>query len=108
MPLVGLFCLVGAFSLRNSLTDLVIMVTFGIIGYLLKQLKHDVTPLILALILGDMMEKNFCQAMISFKGDLSIFVTRPLSLVFLVAAVLVLIVPLALRAHRLKSLLFAN
>jgi putative tricarboxylic transport membrane protein len=108
MPMVALFCLIGAFSLRNSLIDLIIMITFGLIGYLLKRLKYDVTPLVLAFILGDMMEKNFSQALISFKGDLSIFVTRPLSAVFLLATVIVLLVPLVRQVRKGGSLTFTG
>jgi putative tricarboxylic transport membrane protein len=80
------------------------MITFGLIGYLLKMLRFDVTPLVLALILGDMMEKNFTQAMISYKGDLSVLVTRPISAVFLAASVLVVMVPLVRRVFpRMRS-----
>jgi putative tricarboxylic transport membrane protein len=104
LPLVALFCLIGAFGLRNSLIDLYVMITFGLIGYLLKMLRFDVTPLVLALILGDMMEKNFTQAMISYKGDLSVLVTRPISAVFLAASVLVVMVPLVRRVFpRMRS-----
>jgi putative tricarboxylic transport membrane protein len=82
-PLVLLFCLIGSYSMASSRVDLVIMIIFGVAGYLMKKFEYDSAPLILALVLGPMMEDNLRQALIISKGNFSIFIHRPISVVIL-------------------------
>jgi putative tricarboxylic transport membrane protein len=91
MPLILLFCLIGTYSINNNIYDVVIMVVCGIAGYILRKFEYEEAPLILAFILGPMMETAFRRSLIMSNGQLSIFVTRPISLAALIIAVLLCI-----------------
>lgn len=93
-PLILLFCLIGAYSLNNSSGDVVIMCIFGVVGYLMKKFQYDAAPLVLALVLGPMLEENLRQALIISRGNLLVFFSRPLSMIFLGVSILVLLFPL--------------
>jgi putative tricarboxylic transport membrane protein len=69
------------------------MMMFGIFGYLCKKFKYDVASLMLAFVLGPMLETNLRQSLLMSKGDFSVFVSRPVSAVFVVVTVLVFIMP---------------
>jgi putative tricarboxylic transport membrane protein len=103
-PLILLFCLIGAYSLDNTVADIVIMLIFGILGFLMKKLRYDGAPMILALVLGQKLETSLRRSLIMSQGDFSIFVTRPISLGFLITAVLLLIVPIITQRKRLSTL----
>ncbi|TJZ90918.1 hypothetical protein FA743_13500 [Paracoccus gahaiensis] len=100
--IVATICLIGAYASSNSIFPVFIMTAFGIIGYVLRKAKIPLAPIILALVLGDMMETNFRRAMVISRGSYDIFYTHPLTLVLLVVAVLAFVVPLVndLRARR--------
>jgi putative tricarboxylic transport membrane protein len=89
-PLIIVFCAVGAYAVHNSTTDIVLMLGFGVLGYVLKKLSYPLAPLVLALVLGDMAEASFRQSMLLSQGSLSIFFSNPLvgSLVSLALAML--------------------
>jgi putative tricarboxylic transport membrane protein len=89
-PLIIVFCAVGAYAVHNSTTDIVLMLGFGVLGYVMKKLNYPLAPLVLALVLGDMAEASFRQSMLLSQGSLSIFFSNPLvaSLVSLALAML--------------------
>jgi len=91
-PAILVFCGIGVFSLANSPFDVVVMAIFGVAGYLFNKIELETAPMLLALILGPMMEEHLRRAMRLSRGDPSIFVTRPISLVVLIVAVLALVV----------------
>ena len=91
MPLILLFCLIGSYSVSNNVWDVVIMIIFGILGYILRKLKYGEAPLVLAFILGPLMETNFRQSLLMSGGSLSIFLYRPISAVALIITVVLLI-----------------
>jgi putative tricarboxylic transport membrane protein len=93
-PLIVLFCLIGAYSINNSSFDVAIMLIFGIIGYLMKKLSLEAAPLVLAFVLGPMMETALRQSLIKSKGSFSIFFTRPISAVCMIIALALMIAPL--------------
>jgi putative tricarboxylic transport membrane protein len=90
-PLILLFCFIGAYSISANVFDLYVMLIFGALGYVLRKKSYECAPLVLAFVLGPMMEKNLRQALILFDGNLSVFITRPLSLAALVISVLLLL-----------------
>ena len=98
--LVLLLCLVGAFSLSNSHLDLWILVVFGIFGYALRKLSVDASPLVVALVLGPMMEKTLRQSLSITQGSVVDLVMRPLTLAILAIPVLAFAVPPVLRLRR--------
>jgi putative tricarboxylic transport membrane protein len=80
------------------------MLFFGIVGYLMKKFEYDAAPLVLAVVLGPMLEEAFRQSLMMSKGDFTIFVTRPLSLSFMIVALLLLIVPIITQRKKLSTL----
>jgi putative tricarboxylic transport membrane protein len=90
-PLIIVFCVVGAYTLSNSVAEVVIMIGFGIAGYLMRKIDLDPAPLVLAFVLGNILETNFRQALLVGKGSLSLFYTRPIAAV-LIAVSLALVV----------------
>jgi putative tricarboxylic transport membrane protein len=88
---VLLFCIVGAYSLQQSIFDVWVMIAFGLIGYVLRKLALPLAPLVLGLILGPPIEKSMRTALEMSGGDYTIFVNRPLCLVLLIAAAVVLV-----------------
>ncbi|MFM8736801.1 MAG: tripartite tricarboxylate transporter permease, partial [Betaproteobacteria bacterium] len=72
-PVIIVICAIGAYTVNNSMFDVIMMMVFGVFGYLFKKLKYPLAPLVLALVLGDMAEASFRQAMLLSQGSLSIF-----------------------------------
>jgi len=83
-PMILLFCLIGSYTLNNNLSDVIIMILFGGVGFLLKRFNYEAVPLILAMVLGPMIEDRLRQSLIISKGSFSIFISRPICAVFLV------------------------
>lgn len=103
-PLIFLFCIIGAYSLNNSLVGVMIMLLFGIVGYLMQKFEYDASPLVLALVLGPMFEEALSQSLILSNGSPMIFFSRPISASFSIIALAVLISPLILRLFKKKRL----
>jgi len=93
-PLILLFCLIGCYSLNNSVTEVLIMVLFGLIGYGFKKFQYEAAPLVLALVLGPMMENSLRQALLMSAGSPVIFFERPISAILMGTAIFLLIFPL--------------
>jgi putative tricarboxylic transport membrane protein len=93
-PIILLLCLVGVYSISNSVFDIYIMVGFGLFGYLMKKFEYEGAPLILAFVLGPMVEVNLRKSLIMSDGSFFLFFTRPLSAFFLILAIVLLVFPL--------------
>jgi putative tricarboxylic transport membrane protein len=89
--LIVMFCQIGAYSVNNNMTDVLIMNIFGLVGYLMKRYEFNGAPLILALVLGPMMELSLRRSLMLSGGSPTIFFLRPLSAVFLLIAIVFLI-----------------
>jgi putative tricarboxylic transport membrane protein len=92
--MILLFCLIGVYSMNNKIVDMIIMIFFGILGYLLRGFKYEVAPLMFAFVLGPIIEPAFRRSLILSQGSFTIFVSRPISAAFLAVALIVLILPL--------------
>jgi putative tricarboxylic transport membrane protein len=92
-PVILLICAVGAYTVHNALFDLTLMLVFGVVGYLFKKLDYPLAPLVLALVLGDMAESSFRQAMLLSQGDLAIFWSNPLVGGIMTLAIVLLLWP---------------
>jgi putative tricarboxylic transport membrane protein len=103
-PLILLFCLIGSYSLDNNFGDVVLMLVFGVIGYLMRKFRYDAAPLLLALVLGGMLESNLRQSLILSRGDFSIFVSRPITLGFLIVAAILLFIPILTQRKKVSTL----
>ncbi|MHB1131427.1 MAG: tripartite tricarboxylate transporter permease [Chloroflexota bacterium] len=96
-PLIILFCMVGGYTVNNRASDLLIVVAFGVIGYLMRELDFPTAPVVLALVLGPLMEQNFRQSLIISHGSFAEYVTRPISATLLVLTAILIFGPLILR-----------
>jgi putative tricarboxylic transport membrane protein len=105
-PLTVLVTMIGVYTVRMSVFDMFAVVAFGVIGYLMKKVGLEPGPLVLAFVLGSLLERSFRQSMRIFHGDLLGFAGRPISGVLLAAVVVVaVVVPVvkAVRARRAGS-----
>jgi putative tricarboxylic transport membrane protein len=93
-PLILMFCIVGVFSSGSAVFDVFVMTVFGVLGYLMRKFGYEPAPLVLAFVLGPMLENNLRKSLILSRGDFWVFLERPISLVCLIFAVLILIVPM--------------
>jgi putative tricarboxylic transport membrane protein len=93
-PMILLFTVVGVFASSNNVFDLYVMIAFGIFGYLTRKLGYEAAPLVLAFVLGAIMENKLRTALIISAGDLTTFVTKPISAVCLSIAAIMLLMPL--------------
>jgi putative tricarboxylic transport membrane protein len=96
--------LIGSYSIGNNTGDVIIMLIFGILGYLMKKFGYDGAPMVLGLVLGPMLEESFRESLMLSRGDFSIFISRPVSIGFLVVAFLLLIIPIITQRKRLSTL----
>jgi putative tricarboxylic transport membrane protein len=99
-PLIILFCLIGAYSVSYSVTDLLIMLVFGVVGYLMKKFEYEGAPLVLAYVLGPMLEISLRQSLTISNGDFFIFFTRPISAVVICIALFLVLSPFFPRFRR--------
>lgn len=90
-PIIIVVCIVGVYSLENSIFDLWIMVIFGAVGYVLRKCGYEPAPLVLAYVLGPMMEQALRQSLIISSGSFKIFFIRPISGVCLAVAAFLLV-----------------
>ncbi len=90
-PLILLFCLVGAYSVNNSSFDLTVMILFGAVGYLMRKFRYEAAPLILAFVLGPLLEQNLRRSLLISHGSFLSFLARPISGVLLGFAFLLLV-----------------
>ena len=103
MPIIVLLCLIGVYSVNASLLDLLLLAIFGFIGYVLRQAGFQVAPLILALVIGPMIETSLRQALKISGGNLAEVVFRPICLSLYVATLLCFTVPLVLKWTRRRQ-----
>ncbi len=92
-PLILLFCLIGVYTINLNISEIYVMLFFGVVGYLMRKFEYDSAPLILAMVLGPMYENALRQSLILSQGSYSIFVTRPVSAACLIVAFLLLVLP---------------
>ena len=95
-PFIFLFCLIGAYTVGNNIMDVYIMILFGILGYVMKKYEYEPAPLVLAFVLGPMFENALRQSLIISGGSPWIFFTHPISAVFVIVSISLLVSPLLL------------
>jgi putative tricarboxylic transport membrane protein len=95
-PLILIFCVIGVYSESSNVWDIVVMLAFGVLGLLMKRFGFEAAPLVLAFVLGRMAEESIRQSLIMSGGRLSILLTRPLATAFVVAALIVVALPVVL------------
>ncbi|WP_394232114.1 tripartite tricarboxylate transporter permease [Niallia oryzisoli] len=104
-PIILLISIFGAFTVRNSMFDVVVAVIFGVLGYFFHKYQWPIIPFILCIVLGPKIERNFIQSLEMAAGNPLIFVQRPISLIILVTAVMILILSIILVKRTKKRVL---
>jgi len=100
LPVILLFCIVGSFAINNSIFGVVLMLAFGIVGYLMEENGFPVAPAILGMVLGAMLEESFISSMIKADGRMLAFFERPIAGTLGVLTLAVFAIPLARRLMR--------
>jgi putative tricarboxylic transport membrane protein len=91
-PTIMAFSAIGVFGLNNSAFEVYLAAMFGVVGFILVKLGFSLAPMLLGFVLGPMLEDNLRRSMVMGRGDPSVFLTRPISLGFIIATVLILVI----------------
>lgn len=102
IPMIVAISVFGVYAVRVSVFDLVLLLFCGVVGYFLAKNDFPMAPLVLGLVLGPMIENNLRRALTTSNGDFSIFIEKPVSLVFLIIAFLWITIPLILKMRGKK------
>ena len=105
-PSILLFCCIGIYSMSNQAFDVMLTALFGLLGYVFIKLECEPAPLILGFILGPLMEENLRRAMLVFRGDVTVFFTRPISGLLLCSAIVLLLVTLVPAVSKVRDEIF--
>ena len=103
LPIIAVFCVIGSYSLNNSFTDVWIMISFGLLGFLMKKYKFPVVPLLLAIVLGPTFERYVRTALMTSDGDPMIFIRRPIALGFIIVALISFFKPIIVSLVKKKE-----
>lgn len=104
-PAIILLCCIGVYTLGNSVFDVYLLAAFGVLGYVFRKLGFDAAPLLLGFVLGPLMEENLRRSMVLARGDPTIFLSRPLSMVMLILALGILLLTLLPLLRRVSAVL---
>ncbi len=99
LPIILVFCVVGAFSINNSLFGVATMLVFGLVGYIMEENDFPISPMLLAIVLGNLLEKNFVISMIKSNGHFIDFFKRPIAGSLAAAAILIWVFPALKRIY---------
>jgi putative tricarboxylic transport membrane protein len=93
-PLILLFCVIGVYSESGNVWDIVVMLGFGGLGYLMRKFEYEPAPMVLAFVLGRMTEESIRQSLLISRGSFEILFTRPIATTFLAVTLAVMVAPL--------------
>ena len=102
-PIIFMLCVLGVFATTDRMFDTWIMLILGLGGYLMRKLNYPVAPAVLAIVLGPLAERSLRQSLISSQGDVTTFITRPISLTCVLLALLLVCYPLIQKAMRRRK-----
>src|SRR5690606_31935973 len=89
MPLILIFCIVGTFAINNSIFDVLVMLSVGVLAYLMEENEFPIAPAVLGVVLGGMLEEHFIFSIIKADGDFMMFFSRPIACGLGIFAILV-------------------
>jgi len=108
VPVIVLACVIGAYGVNNNPFDIYVMLVFGVFGFYAERFGFSLAPLVLAFVLGPLMETSLRQSLILSQGGFGLFLTRPISAVLLGFAVLLLVTPVVRRLAGLLASRYAQ
>jgi len=103
LPVIIVFCVIGAFGLDNVMLDVWVMLVFGVIGFLLERARYPLGPFVIGFVLAPLMESKLRTGLMMTGGSIEPMFTRPLSLIFLLIAIVLLVWPLVSEWRRRRS-----
>ncbi|MDK2799452.1 MAG: putative tricarboxylic transport rane protein [Clostridiales bacterium] len=101
--LVLLLCVIGSYALNSSFVDVVVMSVAGILGFFFRKMEFPLGPFILGMLLGRLGESNLRRALALSQGSYSIFITKPITIILLIAAILSIVIPLIKEFNKKKT-----
>ena len=104
MAVVYVLCVVGSFAITQRMFDIYVMVAFGIVGFILREMKYPMAPLVLGIILGDLLDLNLRRGLLLTNGDPTPFFTRPISAVICIVIVLTILMSIPAVSRRVRAL----
>jgi putative tricarboxylic transport membrane protein len=104
MPVIFVLCVVGSFAITQRMFDVYVMLIFGIVGFILREMKYPMAPLVLGIILGDLLDINLRRGLHLTDGDPTPFFTRPISMVLFTIIALTILMSIPWVARRVSSL----
>ncbi len=91
MPVVFVLCVIGSYAIQQRMFDVWVMVLFGVGGFLLREMKYPMAPLVLGIVLGDIFDKSFRRSWLIIDGEFSFYFTRPISVVLMALCVITVV-----------------
>jgi len=91
-PIVILFSIVGSYAISNSISSIAVMLIMGVIGFFLQQRDYPISPIILGMILGPLLERNLLSSLLKSEGNLLAFIDRPISIVLALTFLLIVVI----------------
>ncbi|MCP3867443.1 MAG: tripartite tricarboxylate transporter permease [Gammaproteobacteria bacterium] len=115
MPVIFILCVIGSFAIQQRMFDVWVMIIFGILGFVLRQMKYPMAPLVLGIVLGDIFDKSFRRSWVINDGDFSFYFTRPICLLLMFMCLITLLMSIGPsrayitpRFHRIMQALFGG
>ena len=90
MPVVFVLCVIGSYAIQARLFDVGIMILFGIIGYIMREMDYPIAPLVLGIILGKILDKNLIRALIISEADITFFFASPICIIIAIVTFITL------------------
>jgi len=100
MPIILVLCIIGAFAVNNTVTDIIIMVLAGMAGYIFRKVEYPIAPLLLAIVIGPTLEDSLKRSLMISSGSFKVFWSRPISKTLFIITFLVVVVPLLLKLFK--------
>src|SRR5690606_16314481 len=104
MAVVYVLCVVGSFAITQRMFDIYVMVGFGIAGFVLREMKYPMAPLVLGIILGDLLDLNLRRGLLLSNGDPSPFFTRPISAVICLVIAFTILMSIPAVSKRVRAI----
>ena len=103
MPVVFVLCVIGSYAITSRIFDIWVMLGFGLFGYILREMKYPMAPLVLGIILGDLLDKNLRRGLVLTDGDLTPFFTRPICMVLWMITLISILMTIEPVRHALQQ-----
>lgn len=104
MTVVYVLCVVGSFAITQRMFDVYVMLVFGVVGFILREMKYPMAPLVLGIILGDLLDLNLRRGLQLTQGDPTPFFTRPISMVLWIIILVSILMSIPAVNRRVRSL----